>query len=114
MKKAAEKNNKGMGRIKSKDTAPEMLIRKYLFSKGLRYRLHTSDLPGRPDIVLRRCRTVVLVNGCFWHAHEGCRFKKIPIRNSIFWQEKIQGNVLRDEKNKEKLVELGWNVHVVW
>jgi len=103
-----------MGRIKSKNTNPELLVRKFLFSNGLRYRIHVPNLPGKPDIVLKKHNAIVLVNGCFWHAHEGCRYKKIPPNNSAFWMDKIAKTVLRDKSNMYTLMELGWCVYTVW
>jgi DNA mismatch endonuclease (patch repair protein) len=105
---------KGMGRIKSKNTSPEILVRKYLFSKGFRFRIHVSNLPGRPDIVLKKHNAAIFVNGCFWHAHDGCKFKKIPIKNPVFWENKIVNNVQRDKTNIELLINLGWCVYVIW
>lgn len=106
--------NIGMSRIKAKNTQPEILVRKYLFAKGLRFRIHAGGLPGKPDIVLKRYNAIVLVNGCFWHAHNGCRYKKIPKNNSAFWEDKISKTVARDEANLQALHNLGWRVYIVW
>lgn len=103
-----------MSRVHGKDTKPEEIVRKYLFSKGLRYRKNDRRFPGTPDIVLPKYKTVVFVNGCFWHAHMGCKHFVMPKTNVQFWEEKILKNVERDQKNYEILKESGWNVLVVW
>ena len=103
-----------MSMIKGKDTKPEELVRKYLFSKGYRYRKNDKRLPGTPDIVLPKYRTVIFVNGCFWHGHEGCRYFIVPKTNTEFWVNKINTNTRRDSHNQETLKDLGWNVIVVW
>lgn len=103
-----------MAHIPSKNTKPEEAVRKYLFSKGFRYRKNVSYLPGKPDIVLPRYKTVVFVNGCFWHGHEGCRWFVPPKTNSDFWNAKFKYNIERDRKNYSKLEEMGWKVLVVW
>ena len=106
--------SRNMAAIRGKDTAPELAVRKMLHGMGLRFRLHRKDLPGRPDIVLPRHRTVVFVHGCFWHRHESCRFTTTPKTRREFWQAKFDGNVARDSRNQADLVELGWRVLVVW
>lgn len=103
-----------MSRISGKDTKPEVLVRKYLFSKGFRYRKNDVRLPGKPDIVLAKYKTVIFVNGCFWHGHEGCRYFVWPKNNAQFWRTKISGNVERDKKTYYQLNQLGWRVIVVW
>lgn len=103
-----------MSRIRGKDTRPEMVVRKWLHSKGFRYSLHSRKLPGCPDIVLRRFHTVIFVNGCFWHGHPGCDKFRMPRSNVGFWEEKIRRNKERDAKEVAELEELGWNVEVVW
>ena len=103
-----------MSRIPSKNTKPEETARKYLFSQGFRYRKNVSELPGKPDIVSPKYKTVVFVNGCFWHAHKGCKWFVPPKSNSEFWQKKFQYNVDRDERNYQKLKDLGWRVLIVW
>ncbi len=103
-----------MSRIRGKNTKPEELVRKYLFSQGFRYRKNDSRLPGKPDIVLPKYRTVVFVNGCFWHHHEGCKYFAWPKNNAEFWREKINRNVERDNEELEKLKALGWETIVVW
>ena len=103
-----------MSRIRSKNTKPEEMVRKYLFSKGFRYRKNDPRLPGRPDIVLPKYKTVIFVNGCFWHHHEECKYFVWPKNNAEFWRKKIEGNTERESRNYEKLAEMGWNVQVVW
>lgn len=103
-----------MSCIKGKNTKPEEKVRKYLFSQGFRYRKNYKKLPGTPDIVLPRYRTVIFVNGCFWHGHEGCRYFVIPKTNTEFWLNKIEANRERDKRKTDALIALGWNVIVVW
>ena len=108
-----ESRSRNMSHIRSQDTQPEMIVRKYLFSKGLRYRINVRSLPGCPDIVLPKYRTVVFVNGCFWHKHDCSRFRW-PSSNEEYWKEKILRNVERDRKNEEELTTAGWRVITVW
>lgn len=89
-------------------------MRKYLFSKGLRYRKNVKMLPGKPDIVLRKYRTVIFVNGCFWHGHQNCRYFVMPKSNTEYWESKISNNIARDKASYEKLRRLGWNILVIW
>ena len=103
-----------MSRIKGRDTKPEEIVRKYLFSRGLRYRKNVSSLPGKPDIVFPKYKSCVFVNGCFWHKHEGCKYFAWPKSNVEFWKEKITRNAERDEKNYLLLQNAGWHVIVVW
>ena len=103
-----------MSRIRNKNTKPEELVRKFLFSQGFRYRKNDARLPGKPDIVLPKYRTVIFVNGCFWHKHEGCKYFVWPENNAEFWREKILSNVERDQRNYEQLQHMGWNIIVVW
>ena len=103
-----------MSRIKGKNTKPEEIVRKYLFSKGFRYRKNYKRLPGTPDIVLPKYKTVIFVNGCFWHGHKDCRYFVVPKTNTDFWLNKINTNVERDKHKQEALKELGWNVIIVW
>lgn len=103
-----------MSKIRGKDTKPELLVRKYLHSKGLRFRLHDSKLPGKPDIVLSKYNTVVLVQGCFWHGHKGCKYFTIPKTKTEWWLAKINRTVERDKENKKKLELFGWKVLTVW
>lgn len=103
-----------MSKIKSKDTKPEMLVRRFLFSHGFRFRLHRKDLPGNPDIVLPKFKTVIFINGCFWHGHWNCKFATIPETNRDFWLTKISGNIIRDNESVERLKQSGWRVIVIW
>ena len=103
-----------MSQIKNKDTKPEEIVRKYLFSQGLRYRKNVAELPGKPDIVLSKYKTIILVNGCFWHMHQGCKYFVWPKHNAEFWKEKITGNAIRDQSKQQELEKLGWRVLVVW
>ena len=103
-----------MSRIRNKDTKPEELVRKYLFAPGFRYRKNDAKLPGKPDIVLPKYKTVIFVNGCFWHKHEGCKYFVWPKNNADFWKNKIESNVERDTRNCQLLVDLGWKVITVW
>lgn len=102
-----------MSRIRCRDTKPEVLVRKYLFSQGFRYRKNDAKMPGKPDVVLPRYRTVVFVNGCFWHRHD-CRYFVWPKNNADFWRLKIESNVERDIRNYQLLREMGWRVIIVW
>lgn len=108
-----EVRSMNMAHIRSVNTKPEETVRKYLFSRGLRYRKNVKTLPGKPDIVLSKYRTVIFVNGCFWHHHDCGRFVW-PSSNEEYWHEKINRNVERDRKNKELLENLGWRVATVW
>lgn len=112
--KTKESRSYNMSRIKGKGTKPEELVRKYLFSKGFRYRKNDRKLPGSPDIVLPKYRTVVFINGCFWHKHEGCKYFVWPKDNAEFWKAKIEANVTRDACKRQELVEQGWKVITVW
>jgi len=103
-----------MSKIRSKDTKPELIVRKYLWEKGYRYRLQRKDLPGKPDIILTRYRFAIFVNGCFWHMHNGCKYFVWPKTNAEFWKEKISQNVQRDTKNYELLKKSGWNAIIIW
>ncbi len=103
-----------MSQIKSRNTKPEEMVRKYLFAHGFRYRKNDKKLPGKPDIVLPKYKTVVFINGCFWHGHEGCRYYVIPKTNTEFWINKISGNIIRDVRKNEELKELGWKIITVW
>ena len=102
-----------MSRIRAKDTKPEELVRKYLFARGLRYRKNDARFPGKPDVVLPKYKTVIFINGCFWHHHD-CRYFKWPENNAEFWKNKIKCNEKRDSLNYEKLKDLGWKVLIVW
>lgn len=108
-----EIRSKNMSHIRSSNSTPEMIVRKYLFSKGFRYRKNVRNLPGCPDIVLPKYHTVIFVNGCFWHKHNCGRFVW-PSSNVEYWVHKINRNIERDKENYEKLAALGWNVLIVW
>ncbi len=109
-----EQRSKCMKNIRSKNTTPELIVRKFLYNKGYRYRLHDKKLPGKPDIVLRKFNTVIFINGCFWHGHKNCSEAKKPKSNSEFWKTKIVSNQQRDMKNIESLSKLGWRVLTIW
>lgn len=109
-----EKRSWNMSRIRSNDTTPELVVRSFLFRHGFRFRLHVKSLPGHPDIVLPKYKTVIEVRGCFWHRHPGCRQATMPSSNVEFWQKKFKRNVDRDKKTEKLLNELGWNLIVVW
>ncbi|CAN5361677.1 very short patch repair endonuclease [soil metagenome] len=103
-----------MSRIKAKDTKPEMMVRRFLFSNGLRYRLHEEKLPGKPDIVFRRLKKIVLVHGCFWHGHDGCDYFVVPKTRTAWWLTKINGNKERDRANLMLLKRGEWKVIVIF
>lgn len=103
-----------MSRIKSKNTKPEILVRKFLFSKGFRYRLHVKNLPGKPDIVLPKYKTIIFINGCFWHGHENCKYNVIPKTRTDWWVQKIMDTQTRDQFAKKELEKLGWNAIIIW
>lgn len=109
-----EQRHRCMSNVKSKNTKPEIMVRRFLFSKGYRYRVNRKDLPGKPDIVLPKYKTVVFINGCFWHGHQDCKYATIPETNHEFWLSKINGNEERDNINREKLSQLGWKVIDIW
>ena len=106
--------HKVMSHIRSRNTKPEKLVRQWLWRHGYRYRLNVKSVPGKPDIVMRRYRTAIFVNGCFWHGHDGCDKFKIPQTNVEFWQNKINRNRERDQQNYQVLHNNGWQVIVVW
>ena len=108
------KRSWNMSRIRSKDTKPELEVRKYLFSKGFRYRLHCSSLPGKPDIANQRRKIAVFVNGCFWHQHKGCRRASVPKSNKDYWIPKLKNNISRFNKNCLDMQHAGWHVFTVW
>lgn len=109
-----ETRSYNMSRIKGKDTKPEILVRKYLFSKGFRYRLHDKKLPGKPDIILPKYKTVIFVHGCFWHGHENCRYFVPPKTKTEWWMNKINGNIENDFKKRKMLEMKGWNIITIW
>lgn len=112
--KTSEERSRNMSAIRSGDTKPEMLVRRYLHARGFRYGLHNRKLPGSPDIVMRRFKTVIFVNGCFWHGHDNCKYFRLPKSNTEFWQAKIEKNRARDQRDIEALHKIGWNVIVIW
>ena len=103
-----------MSHIRSKATKPEILVRKWLWAHGYRYRLNVKSVPGKPDIFMRKYRTAIFVNGCFWHGHEGCKMFVLPKTNTEFWQAKIEQNRTRDTRIYEELMLAGWQVIVLW
>lgn len=105
-----------MASVGQKDTGPEKIVRSYLHKRGIRYRLHVKQLPGKPDLVFPGRRTVLFVHGCFWHGHDdkGCKLARIPKSNVAFWKSKIQGNQERDQRNYKALKDEGWRVLTVW
>ncbi len=109
-----EKRSEIMSHIQGKDTEPEILVREYLFSRGFRYRKNDKRYPGKPDIVLPKYKTVILVHGCFWHSHKGCKYATIPKSNTEYWVEKLERNKERDIENIKKLEEIGFRVIIVW
>ncbi len=106
--------SENMRRIRSKDTAPEMLVRSLVHGMGYRYRLHAKDLPGRPDLVFRSRKKAIFVHGCFWHQHSGCRDGRLPVSRQEYWGPKLSRNVERDLLHRNSLVRMGWKVLVVW
>jgi len=103
-----------MSRIKGKNTKPEMLVRKFLHKNGFRYRLNYSKLPGKPDIILPKYKTIIFINGCFWHGHKGCKFFVVPKTRTEWWVEKINGTIECDEIKNKELEKMGWNVKTLW
>lgn len=103
-----------MSRIRGTDTKPEMRVRKFLHTNGLRYRLHNKKLPGTPDLTLSKYQTVIFVNGCFWHGHKGCKYFKMPKTRAEWWQKKIDETKKRDSKNMKELKVLGWQPIIIW
>ena len=109
-----EVRSRNMSAIKSKNTKPESVVRSLLFAQGYRYRLHRKDLPGKPDIVLKKHNTVIFVHGCFWHQHKKCKRANIPKSNKKYWIPKLERNVKRDRSHNSKLKKQGWKVLVIW
>jgi DNA mismatch endonuclease (patch repair protein) len=103
-----------MSRIRSEDTQPEKVVRSILYRLGFRFRLHDESLPGKPDIVLRKYKTVIFVHGCFWHRHQKCKYAYIPKTKTDFWNKKFSENIARDEKIRKELEEQGWKVLIIW
>ena len=109
-----EKRSWNMSRIKSKDTKIEVKVRQYLFSKGFRFRKNDKRYPGKPDVVLPKYKTVIFVNGCFWHMHEGCKQGRLPKTNVEFWREKLERNVANDLRHNNELTAMGWKSITLW
>ncbi|MBO9633500.1 MAG: DNA mismatch endonuclease Vsr [Chitinophagaceae bacterium] len=103
-----------MSRIKNKDTKPELLVRKFLHSKGFRYKLNDKSLPGKPDLVLPRYKTIIFIHGCFWHGHESCRYFVVPKTRTEWWMNKIENNRRNDEKSATICLDAGWKVLIIW
>lgn len=108
------KRSEIMSRIRGRDTKPELVVRRIAHRLGFRYRLHRQDLPGRPDIVFPRYRAIIMVHGCFWHRHPGCKYAYTPKTRVQFWRKKFEGNVVRDRRIELALSELGWRTMVIW
>lgn len=108
--------SKHMSRIRNKDTKPEMLVRRVIYSMGYRYRLHVRDLPGNPDLVFLRLKKVIFIHGCFWHRHQSatCKLARLPKSRLDFWKPKLERNRQRDLDNQAKLIELGWKMIIIW
>lgn len=111
---SASQRSLNMKRIRSSNTTPEIAVRRLLHTLGLRFRIHCIELQGKPDIVLKKYKTVIMVNGCFWHMHEGCSRSNMPKSNSAYWSDKLRKNVERDKGTQLALTELGWRVIIVW
>lgn len=109
-----EQRSRCMAAIRSRDTKPEMVVRRFLFSKGLRYRVNDHKLPGSPDIVLKKYKTVIFIDRCFWHGHDGCKYYQLPKTNVDFWRHKITMNIARDYSNNVDLKLAGWHVIRIW
>ena len=109
-----EKRSWNMSRIKGKDTSIEIMVRKYLFKEGFRYRKNDKRLPGKPDIVLPKYHTAIFIHGCFWHRHPGCKDATTPKSRTDFWKSKFSKNILNDSINQEKLKTAGWNIVILW
>ena len=109
-----EERSRNMSLVPNKNTKPELIVRRFLHKNGFRFRLHRKDMPGHPDIVLPKYKTVIFVHGCFWHRHEGCRRCTTPVGNADFWQKKFAVNVARDKQVCKNLKESGWRVIVIW
>lgn len=105
---------KNMRLIRSKNTIPEIVVRKFLFQNGFRYRLHSKNLPGRPDIVLKKFNTVIFINGCFWHGHLNCKNYILPKTNTTYWKDKIKNNIKRDKRSYKSLISQGWKIEKIW
>jgi DNA mismatch endonuclease (patch repair protein) len=109
-----ETRSYNMSRIRSKDTKPEMLVRRFLHKHGFRYRLHVKNLPGKPDIVLPKYKTVIFIHGCFWHGHEGCKYFVVPKTRTEWWLHKIGTNISNDNSTENALKNAGWTIIKIW
>ena len=109
-----EQRHKNMSHIRSRDTSIEVKLRKALFAKGLRYRKNVTGMIGKPDIVLPKYKTVIFINGCFWHRHKNCKYASMPKTRTVYWKEKFTRNIQRDKSQTEELIKAGWNVLIVW
>jgi DNA mismatch endonuclease (patch repair protein) len=109
-----KKRSEIMSKISGKDTKPEILVRKFLFSKGFRYRVNDKQYPGSPDIVLPKFKTAIFIHGCFWHGHPGCKASRLPETRKEFWEKKINDTKLRDKRKTGALEKMGWNTIVIW
>lgn len=108
------KRSEVMSKIRSKNTRPELVVRRALTKMGLKYRLHNGRLPGKPDIIIPSMKTIIFINGCFWHQHSGCKRKAMPKTNRDYWETKLQNNVNRQSRTVRALNKLGWKVHKIW
>lgn len=112
---SSSRRSENMRKIKSKNTKPEIIVRKLIFNMGYRYRLHVNDLPGKPDLVFNKKKKVIFVNGCFWHSHnQNCKFTHTPLSNQTYWFPKLTRTKQRDLENQNKLIELGYNFLIIW
>ncbi len=114
MGESPQTTNKRLGSVKSKNTKPELIVRKFLHKNGFRYRLGKTKLPGKPDLALPKHNAIVFIHGCFWHRHKGCKNAPMPKKNNTFWNEKFKRNIERDKIVQEGLGSLGWRVFVIW
>lgn len=103
-----------MSRVKGKNTKPEIIVRQFLYKNGFRFRLHRKDIPGKPDITIQKINTVIFVNGCFWHGHQGCKYFVIPKTRTQWWIDKISETKSKDDKNSTELRKVGWRVITIW
>lgn len=103
-----------MSRIRSKNTKPELIVRKALSKIGIRYRLHNSKLPGKPDIIIPKNKTIVFINGCFWHQHKNCKKQAVPKSNKDYWDKKLKRNMEKQKRDIKALKAIGWKVHIIW
>ena len=114
MVETSKTTHRRLSAVRSKNTKPEIVVRRFLHSNGFRFRLNKAKLPGKPDIVLAKHNTIIFVHGCFWHRHKGCERSSIPKKNIKFWNEKFENNVRRDLKNIDQLKKMGWLVLIIW